>query len=229
MAMKRCENGHFYDSNKYSKCPFCGIDAFDLDATDRKHPNNEEAPKDERTDKESVGPKRGQEGRPNRQGGQLSDVPSDHGETVRYMRKKLGGIDPVVGWFVCIEGAEKGRDYRIRSEMNFIGRSESMDICIKGDNTISRERHASVSYDPLNNAFMLLPGDGRSLVYLNGEPLYMPAKLKAYDAVKLGETLLMFAPFCGERFRWEADKEQDYNEPNSDIFLTNEQKTTQRK
>ena len=25
MAMKRCNNGHFYDNDKYSNCPYCGV------------------------------------------------------------------------------------------------------------------------------------------------------------------------------------------------------------
>ena len=52
---------------------------------------------------------------------------------------------PVVTWLVCIDGPSKGRDYRIHSQNNFIGRSRSMDICIEGDNTISSERSAVLS------------------------------------------------------------------------------------
>ncbi len=54
-----------------------------------------------------------------------------------------GGIDAVVGWLVCVHGRNRGRDYRIRSENNTVGRSENMDICISGDDLISRERHTS--------------------------------------------------------------------------------------
>ena len=37
-------------------------------------------------------------------------------------------MDPVTGWLVCIEGPSKGRDYKIMTEKNFLGRSETMDI-----------------------------------------------------------------------------------------------------
>ena len=73
--------------------------------------------------------------------------PSAQNKTVGYYHKKVG-IDPVVGWLLCVDGPEKGRDYRIRSGRNSIGRAENMDICISGDSSISRERHAIIAYDP---------------------------------------------------------------------------------
>ena len=36
-------------------------------------------------------------------------------------------FDPVVEWLVCIDGPEKGRDYRIRSGNNYIGRSQDIE------------------------------------------------------------------------------------------------------
>jgi len=130
----------------------------------------------------------------------------EEGVTVGYYRKKIG-IDPVVGWLVCIEGEDRGRDYRLHSERNFIGRSEKMDVCIRGDETISRENHAVISFNPRNNAFKLQPGDGRGLVYLNGEDLDVPLPLEPYDVLELGQTRLMFIPFCGERFKWEESSQ----------------------
>lgn len=44
-------------------------------------------------------------------------------KTQGELKRKLG-IDPVVGWLVCIEGAEKGKDYRLLGRINTIGRGE---------------------------------------------------------------------------------------------------------
>ena len=85
----------------------------------------------------------------------------DKGENIR-------AVPPVAGWLVCIEGASKGTDYRIHSEYNYIGRSTSMDICIKGDPTISRENHAIIAYDPIDRLFYFAPSGGGSIVRLNG-------------------------------------------------------------
>ncbi|WP_207732236.1 FHA domain-containing protein [Heliobacterium chlorum] len=105
-----------------------------------------------------------------------------------------------------MEGAELGKDYRLHSEKNFIGRSEKMDVVIRDDETISRENHAIVSYDPKKNSFRLHPGDGRGLVYINGEEVTIPIPIEAYDMIEIGETTLQFVPFCGDRFQWKKDK-----------------------
>lgn len=111
-------------------------------------------------------------------------------------------VDPVVGWLICIEGAEKGRDYRIHAENNYIGRGEKMDIRILNDTTISRDHHAVISYDPRTRVFYFSPGPGRNIVRLNNEGIFMTQKIKARDIVEIGETKLMFLPFCGEEFDW---------------------------
>ena len=57
-------------------------------------------------------------------------------------------MDPVVGWLVCLAGPDRGKDFRLHAEKNFIGRAPNMDVCVAGDETVSRERHAMVIFDP---------------------------------------------------------------------------------
>jgi hypothetical protein len=133
--------------------------------------------------------------------GQPPKIPAAPGETVGLMVKKHN-MDPVVGWLVCIEGGEQGRDYRIRSEKNSIGRSELMDIAIGGDDTISRDNHAYLVFNPKNGIYRLQAGESRGLVYVNGEEVINYVELKAYDVIEIGETKLSFVPFCGEQFQW---------------------------
>ena len=113
-----------------------------------------------------------------------------------------GEIDPVMGWLVCVKGCNQGRDYRVLSEQNRIGRDPSMEISIAGDLRISRDTHAILIYDPRHNQFWLSPGQARGIVYLNGRLLDAATLLKPYDSIELGETGLQFVPFCGERFQW---------------------------
>lgn len=190
MQMKQCERGHFYDPLKHSSCPFCGVPNLDI-------PNQTRA---KRSDEFSTPP--------NQVAGvtvpryqQQAAKAQDDGKTIGLIQKKQG-IDPVVGWLVCIDGPDRGRDYRIRSENNFLGRAESNDISIHGDDSVSKENHAIVTYDPENNSFVLQPGGGRGIVYLNGQPLYSYSQLNAYDKIKVGQTTLQFIPFCGENFKW---------------------------
>ena len=121
--------------------------------------------------------------------------------TVGDMQQSMG-LEPVVGWLVCIEGAEKGKDYRLLGRINTIGRSEKMDVCIKGDPTISKENHARLGYDPKNNRFRLIPAASSNNIYLNEDVVDMPTPLKAYDVMEFGQTKLVFIPLCSSRFSW---------------------------
>lgn len=116
------------------------------------------------------------------------------------------GFSPVVGWLVCVDGPAEGMDYRIRAGYNYIGRSESSDICILGDNNIGRERHAMIAYDPQEKIYFFGPADGRSIVRKNDKMVMVPTELSAYDVVRIGSTKLMFVPLCGEHFNWKEEK-----------------------
>ena len=135
---------------------------------------------------------------------------TDAGKTLGLMQEKMG-FDPVVGWLVCTEGPSRDKSYTIRGGINSIGRSDRMDITITGDRTISQENHARLSYSSKNNRFHLLPGDGRNIVYLNGDEVFSPMPLKAYDLIDFGDTKLLFIPLCGEQFTWKANPEEDGN------------------
>jgi pSer/pThr/pTyr-binding forkhead associated (FHA) protein len=107
-----------------------------------------------------------------------------------------------VGWLVCVAGPDRGKDFRIKMEKNFIGRSPAMDICLS-DAAVSREKHAAVVFDPKKRTFWLLPGDSQGLVYVNDELVHSPSTLKQHDKIELGETKLLFVPYPLEEFPWE--------------------------
>lgn len=176
--MIRCKNGHYYDGDKYRECPYCGIKNEDLQRTIAKYADTQ-----------------------NRKA-----VESDSAVTVA-VSVKATGIDPVVGWLVCLNGTDKGKDYRLHSERNFIGRAENMDVALLHDSTVSRENHAILSFNPKNGSFRILAGDSRGLVYLNSEEVLTPQELKPYDIIELGESKLLFLPLCGTEFSW--DKKDD--------------------
>jgi hypothetical protein len=209
MALRRCDNGHYYDESKYSNCPNCGIRDLNIGTTKPLgggSGSHAEAgatlPPEEPTRasfNRDFGNAAGSDNRTRRPNERRPE--QEPGATQAFWKKKLG-IDPVVGWLVCIDGHDKGRDYRIRSERNSIGRAPSMQICIDGDETISRENHTAISFNPKKNTFRIYPGEGRGLVYLNDEEVTVPTELKPYDIIELGQTKLMFVPFCGEHFQW---------------------------
>ncbi|MCC6342040.1 MAG: FHA domain-containing protein [Bryobacterales bacterium] len=187
--MIRCSEGHFYDPAKHNACPWCAK-PLDLGGTAGPDPA---AGKTTPVQARETAP----EPVPMTPGAPAAAP----GVTKRVAPKELG-IDPVVGWLVCVEGADKGRDYRIHTERNFIGRAQHMDICVSGDDSISRERHAILSFDPKKKQFWIQPGESTGLVYLNGDAVYVPMELKDRDLVELGQTKLMFLAFVNSGFQW---------------------------
>ena len=194
MNLKSCPFGHYYDSDKFSVCPHCKNSAspFDSDYNKVKPPVSS-------ADNGDIGLTDAIDDAREQQYG-AADGEGEN-KTVRYFDSV--SADPVAGWLVCIEGEKNfGKDFRIRAGRNFIGRSEE-DICIAGDASVSRHRHASVIYDPKNNVFIIEAGESRGLTYLNNEVVVTPSKLKSNDIIQVGNTRLLFIPCCTESFRWE--------------------------
>lgn len=118
--MKQCDNGHFYDEKRFDTCPYC-----------------QEGSQTSRTvSLDDIGKTVAVSNWEPREG--------DRGKTVGIIKKRLG-IDPAVGFLVCVAGPHKGADYKLISGRNFIGRavfqpwaSGAMDGCIcHGRNVIS--------------------------------------------------------------------------------------------
>ena len=86
--MNQCDNGHFYDEARFESCPYCkentGIGktmaAADIGKTVAAFPGNPAA---------------------------AAATAFDSGKTVAVMKKKIG-IDPAVGFLICIEGPHRG-------------------------------------------------------------------------------------------------------------------------
>lgn len=231
MAMTECGHGHIYDSDIYASCPYCNsaqkiinfAATVPMGDADRLNPSygaqaaysaDKTAPVGGGYGAPSGGmypggmggeiPVYGDSGKtqPPKGYGKEERADADGGHTVGMMEKKLG-LEPVVGWLVCIEGPDKGKDYKIWGRINRIGSSSKMDIAVKGDSTISGEDAARLGYDPKKNNFRLIPGNNKNNVYVNDDVVDMTVYLKPYDVIEMGQTKLAFIPFCSPRFSWE--------------------------
>lgn len=116
-------------------------------------------------------------------------------------------VEPVVGWLVCTSGSNYGKSFPLFTGKNFIGRDQSMDICLAGDVTISRQKHAIIIYEPKLRQFYAQPGEAHELFYLNNDVVLTSVKLADRDVITVGRTSLMFVPFCDERFGWDDDQQ----------------------
>lgn len=195
VEMKKCEKcGSFYDRNKHADCPYCNGAV--NEELDRTMPINPGAT----TPISAMGSDRTVPSMTASVAPSMSAC-NDNQRTMPVSRLETG-IDPVVGWLICVSGPQMGRDFKVHADNNYIGRSERMDICIRGDETISRENHATITYDNRDRVFYFTPGEGRSIVRLNGKALLMTSEIKAYDKIELGVTELIFVPLCGAGFDW---------------------------
>ncbi len=112
---------------------------------------------------------------------------------------------PVVGWLVVLEGPGRGRSVTLGYGMNPIGRDTSNRISLPfGDQSISRHKHATITYEPRAKKYYIQHGESNNLTYLGEEPVLAPALLEGGELIRLGDnTVLKFVPLCGEDFDWE--------------------------
>ena len=218
MTQIECGRGHLYDPKKYAACPYCnpnqqtavqptfpGSRIPVTQAQKTMPPRTEAAEPIPVIQQQKTMPPRGY----GLHGERFTPQPEQAAvsapvKTQSFLQTETG-FDPVVGWLACIEGAERGKSFSLRSGVNTIGRGSKMDICMPDDPTISAENHAKLSYSVRNNRFQLVPGESRNIVYCNGEEVLAPRVLCAYDIIDFGTTKLLFVPLCGEQFSWQED------------------------
>ena len=193
LQLRQCPNGHFYDQSRHSECPNCTGDSANVNATRPAYGASADIGVTVPAAQADIGvtvP------------AAAYTQPGGDGRTQVALKKDIG-IDPVVGWLVCVDGKEKGQDYRIHSDQNMIGRGDGMDIRLRDDDTISRESHAVLAYDTQDKVYYISQGLGRGVVRHNGKAvLGGAAELNAYDMIQLGQSKYIFVPLCGEAFDW---------------------------
>lgn len=206
MNLTRCENGHFYDADKYASCPHCSAavlpadDGVTVSLTEDMGGMVTEALENDDSPTVTI---KSESVSTAADGQELDD-----GKTIGYYSEAMG-TEPVVGWLVCLNGTHFGEGFPLKSGRNFIGRSSAMDIVLDTDTSVSRERHAIVIYEPRGRVFIAQPGDSRELFYLNENVVLNNIILKPYDQFLIGRTKLLFVPLCGKDFSWDEIKKED--------------------
>lgn len=190
MNLTRCENGHFYDAERFDECPHCNQTTVSTVMQNTEGENLYTKPLTEAIPKTEP-----------------AAVEDDGAKTIGY----FGGIsnEPVVGWLVSIEGSTFGMDFKLKTGRNFIGRAPDMDVSLTGDSTISRDKHAIILYEPRGNVFLVQPGDAKELFYLNDKVVLGATEISAYDVLSLGNTKLLFIPCCSDKFNWDSVKPKE--------------------
>lgn len=178
MAIIMCSKGHYFDDEKFFQCPYCGISFEFLEREGEKY-----------VEEATI---------------RLSDIKTDdEDKTISYWHGENTQQDYITGWLVCIDGPEKGRDYRLHYGFNRIGRSYQMDVCIEEDMQVTRDNHCSVVYDLKENEFSVSPSTG-TLTYLNNQILMESKKINDGDRIRVGQSTLELVVFCKGGRKWDA-------------------------
>jgi hypothetical protein len=120
-----------------------------------------------------------------------------------YMRSENLEVEPVAGWVIVVSGPGRGGFRPVFVGMNSVGRDTSQRVCLNfGDETISRQEHAFITYDEEQRCFFLQHGGKSNLVRLAGKPVLSPVELQANASIRIGRTTLRFIPCCGPDFSW---------------------------
>lgn len=213
MNLQKCANGHFYDADKNGACPHCNGPQGQMEAGVTVAAD---AGLEMNTMLEGYEGMAGYETMVETIPGSATTIPetginvpasSDEMKTIGFYDGVIG-TEPVVGWLVCTAGVHEGEDFRLKSGRNYIGRTRQMDVVLSGEESVSREKHSIVVYEPKANKFFVLPGESTELSYLNDEVILQVTPLKAYDVITLGEVKLMFVPCCSDRFHWDKQEEK---------------------
>lgn len=218
-----CSKGHYYDANRYANCPYCSsggfsptVDPFAAGSGGRGYGTSGGSVGETVGVTDDVGSQGGYEdsgsyGNTGNYGNfGPTEAPPVRGRIVEAMNKtqfvdsftSAGAPAPVVGWLVAAEGPCRGTDYRIHTGYNYIGR-ETGDICIHGDNTISAEKDANVTFVPQTRKFYIAHELGKNVLLVNDMPVIGGSmELHNYDRITIGNTKLIFVGLCGENFIW---------------------------
>ncbi|MBF9036850.1 FHA domain-containing protein [Rhodobacterales bacterium HKCCE2091] len=110
---------------------------------------------------------------------------------------------PVTGWLVVVEGPGRGAAVSLSVGLNSVGRGEDNSAQVDfGDDTISRDAHAYVSYDDERREFHISHSGKTNLVRLNDAPVLQSQELSHGDQIRIGATTLGFVALCGPHFDW---------------------------
>ena len=193
---KTCSNGHNYDAEKYTACPFCpGNNAepdFQKTMTDFKNTqifddgNSAQFDKtvinDENIDFKKTLDRPAPAAHPfSRTTVVMEDNKNSPAPGQQIMNRKL------VGWLVTFSHDEFGQDYKLYAGKNKIGSANNCDIIVP-DSTISGE-HATILFR--DGEFLIKDHFSTNGTRINGETTD-EARLKTDDEIKLGNTSFKF-------------------------------------
>lgn len=171
MNLIKCENNHYYDSDKFLSCPHCANQVAQANIDDIL-------------------------------GSYQRDIHTDPPDEFAVTCEAGRILGRTVGWLVCIDGNMTGESFILREGDNTIGRAANMDISLSLEPTVSRDRHAILSYDTLRNSYVLHSSGQQEHILCNNKAIQNRRTLNDRDVITLGNCSLLFIALCDAHFRW---------------------------
>ncbi len=223
--VRKCKSGHWYDPNLFQQCPHCKKDSekLKLSLSEEDEDDRTVSMMDLSLDTQLSGLKSAENsGLKSAENNGLKSADQkevdlsifdfgiisseslgeDDDKTISFWDFGSSKLPAVTGWLVGLTGEDTGKDFRLHTGKNFIGRSINMDVVLSDDKQVSREKHCSITYDPKSNKFFV-SGEHGNTIYLNGAVMEGIREIRDGDILTVGMTELAFVPYCKEERTWE--------------------------
>ena len=192
MNLEKCKHGHYYDQDKFVKCPYCAAKGFVPKDTLRLNGENTEGC----TEKKKI-----------EQEKSLKDAVAATIELKKSMELEERQTADLreyenlpVGILVSIGNFQKGNIIPL-----YVGENC---ICMDGEViTIQPERKeemqiASISFHPERNLFIMKPMIEQPEIWIGRMQLKDSVRLSPYDRIIIASAAFLFVSICGEQFHW---------------------------
>jgi len=186
---KTCKNGHNYDTDQYSECPFCPANSqatdYEKTLTDFKNTQLFDEGNDQQFNKTILSEDTADF--------KITPVHASFKRTSIVMQDKEGVAleqserRKLAGWLVTFTNNEYGQDFKIYAGKNRVGSAAGCDIIIQ-DPSISGE-HSTILFR--DNEFLIKDNFSTNGTKINGASVD-EGKLKDGDELKLGNTIFRF-------------------------------------
>lgn len=211
--MIQCPYGHHYDDKIYNECPWCKrIDSWEKDNGQGREDSNhtvfmfDESSPDDRTVLLMEDEDDDQYERTVLLYDDIETPLVNRRNQLReseFMKLKENEAIPALltGWLVYVNGNRRGTAITLGKEDTLLGLDANREVIVLEEKELS-QAYAVISYESINREFHIKPGKKRCLFYAGDNAVYNRNCMKAREMVEMGESKLIFIPFCSEDFDW---------------------------